>query len=208
MNYTQLKTNIASYLHRTDQADNIPLFIQLLEAKVNREPALQDREFEVDLTATVGSREIAVPTGFSEAKAMWLTTFLPRERLIYLQPDDLPESIAPGIPTYWTIHGGDTIRMDSEADKAYTFVLSYTGSFELSDAFPTNWLLTNHPDIYLYGALLEASVFIRDEKFMGVWAAGYEKALQALKLKNDRAKALGELISDYPNNTRSNILEG
>lgn len=206
--YTELKAAIATWAHRSDLTSIIPDFVTLAESRINRLTGpIMDREFEVDLTATVGSREIAMPTGVKISNKLWLTTYLPRERLVYRNPEDLPEQIDSGPPSYWTVIGGDTIRLDSEADIAYTFKFFYRGKYTLSDSFPTNWLLTNFPDIYLYASLMELGVYIEDMEQVAVWKAAYDLAVAQLQIIESRTKANTTLRTEFGGVGRSNILE-
>lgn len=207
-NYTELKAAVASWGHRTDLTAQIPDFIKLAESRINRLTGpIQNREFEVDLTATVGSRDIAMPPGVKEANKLWLTTYLPREVITYRNPEDLPEQISSGPPSYWTVIGGDTIRLDSEADIAHTFKFFYRGKFTLSDSSPTNWLLTNFPDIYLYGALMELGAYVKDYEQVSIWKQAYDLAVSQLMVIESRTKANTTLRTELSGVGRSNILE-
>lgn len=43
-----------------------------------------------------------------------------------------------------------------------------------------NWLLTAHPDIYLYGTLVESAPYLRDEERLPVWEQRYQDAVATL----------------------------
>lgn len=51
----------------------------------------------------------------------------------------------------------------------------------LSDSNTTNWLLTAHPDAYLYGALLEAAPYLLDDSRLAMWATALEKVLGEIR---------------------------
>ena len=56
------------------------------------------------------------------------------------------------------------MRLFPIPDAAYGLSLYYgSGTTGLSSDSDSNWLLTNYPDIYLYGALLQAKEFLMDE---------------------------------------------
>ncbi len=48
----------------------------------------------------------------------------------------------------------------------------------LSSTEPTNWMLQNAPDVYLYGSLLELEPFVQNDARLAVWAKGYENAIE------------------------------
>jgi hypothetical protein len=66
-----------------------------------------------------------------------------------------------GLPTIFTV--SDTqIVFDCPSSSDYTFRFTYEGRFKLSDAAPTNTLLTNHPDVYLAASIVWGSVYVKD----------------------------------------------
>jgi hypothetical protein len=69
-------------------------------------------------------------------------------------------------------------------DTAVTARLTFYKAFDSIDgSTATNFILTNHPDVYLYGALYFASTFIRgmDQATVAQFKAQYEAALQQVK---------------------------
>ena len=50
----------------------------------------------------------------------------------------------------------------------------------LTDLAPTNWLLTKHPDVYLYGALLESAPYTKEDERINVWGAGLTTVIDGL----------------------------
>jgi hypothetical protein len=82
----------------------------------------------------------------------------------------------------------DQIQVRPIADGDYEFEIAYWEKFDsLSSTTTTNWLLTNHPDIYLFGTLLEATLYVgEDDPRMQVWAERYKAAIQALQRSDDQ----------------------
>jgi hypothetical protein len=58
---------------------------------------------------------------------------------------------------------------------------------KLSDANTSNWLLERHPDVYLYGALLQAAPYLRDDERVALWTPLYGQAIEDMILQNERA---------------------
>jgi hypothetical protein len=58
----------------------------------------------------------------------------------------------------------------------------------LADATPTNWLLTHHPDAYLYGSLIHAAPYLGDDQRASVWASLHQSALDAIDRESSTAK--------------------
>jgi len=61
----------------------------------------------------------------------------------------------------------------------------------------TNWLLTNHPDVYLFGSLANAMPFMKNDKRISVWAGAFQEAMDSLNEVAERGRDMGELdVSD------------
>lgn len=58
---------------------------------------------------------------------------------------------------------GDLLRLSPAPDDTYYLKTTYWKKFPaLSGSQTTNWLLTNAPSIYLYGCLLEGSIYVKN----------------------------------------------
>lgn len=205
--YSELKTAIADWSHRSDLTAKIPDFITLAESRINRVIQFNEQEIETSLTATVSSRYIDLPDGFIAPIELWNTYFSTRDRVQFVPVDVIPvDLISTGEPTYWTIDGAN-IAFDIECDVAYTFDFRYRSTSNLSDVVTTNWLLENHPDVYLYGSLIELAGYIRDMEQLAIWKQGYDIAMQEVLDKEHRTKAKATLMTELVQ-SRSNILEG
>ena len=58
----------------------------------------------------------------------------------------------------------------------------------LSDANPTNWLLTRYPDAYLYACLLEAMPYNEEDARMQTWATAYATAIDKIQRDDKGAR--------------------
>ena len=205
--YDELKTAIADWSHRIDLTSKLSDFISLAESRINRNILFNEQEIETPLTATVGSRYIALPAGFIAPIELWNTYFLTRDKVQFVPVDTIPVDLtSQNEPEYWTIDGSN-IAFDVDCDVAYTFDFRYRGTDNLSDSNTTNWLLTNHPDVYLYASLMEVAGYIRDMEQLAVWKQGFDIAIQEVLNKEHRTKAKATLMTGLVH-SRSNIFEG
>jgi hypothetical protein len=77
-------------------------------------------------------------------------------------------------------------------DATYTTELTYYAKLtKLSNSVTTNWLLTSSPDIYLYGALLQAAPYLQDDARIQVWSSLYDRAMSELQTADDRGASSG-----------------
>lgn len=167
--WTELKTVLETWIIRDDEVDRIPIYIAFAERRFNREVFHPDRLVIATLSAT--TETVALPTDFSAARAAWLDTS-PKSILEQVTLGDLryfhPESEA-GIPQKFAISGGNMYLGPAPAGTSSIKVEYYQTIPALGASQATNWLLTDHPDIYLYASLVEAFAFSRDETRAAVW---------------------------------------
>lgn len=194
MNYSQLKSTIADFLNRSDLTAVIPTFIELTEAQMER--ALRVRQMIGRSTASIDTQYSAVPADFLEAKTLKITSANPIQPLQFLTPEQMDDrdqinSNAPGMPKYFTIIGNQ-IRVSPTPDATYTAELVYFAKLtKLSDSVTTNWILTSSPDAYLYGSLMQAAPYLKDDERVAVWGTLYNTAIEALKTADQNASASG-----------------
>ena len=50
----------------------------------------------------------------------------------------------------------------------------------LSTSNTTNWLIDDHPDIYIYGALVHTAPYLKDDARLPVWESRLEKAINEI----------------------------
>lgn len=198
--YAELKTSIADYLVRTDLTSVIPDFITLAEAKFNR--VFRTRDMLTRNTSfSIDAEFVTLPTDYREMKRFVLTGTNPVTVMEYLTPERLDDKkaefgSATGAPIYYTIIG-TKIQVAKSPDQTYTAELSYFASLTaLSSA--VNWLYTKHPDVYLYGALLEASPYLKDDPRIPVWGGLLDAAVEAVKLEDERAVHSGGTLRMQP----------
>ena len=192
-NYANLQTALTTALHRSDLASAVVDFITLCEAKLNKK--LRLRALETRVTSSVSTEYVALPTGFLSIRNIQLNSD-PKVRLEYVTPDyidlNYPNS-STGEPKFYTIVGGE-IQLAPPPDGTYTVEMSYFKKLDLATD-STNWVLTNSPDVYYYGSLLEAAAYLKNDKRIPIWSSLFEKAVSELELadRNDRLPIGGGL---------------
>jgi hypothetical protein len=195
------------YLHRSDLTARIPDFIKLAESEINSDLALLLQEVETTLTATVSSRQMAVPTRFGTPIALWCTTYSPRIEIVYRNASELPVSDTAGPAQFYTVDG-DYIATDNLADVAYTYTLRYLTNFDLATTL-TNTVLTNWPKIYLFGTLLQSIAYTRDLSQQGYWQSEYNAALAKAMKDTVATKSKQTLrIDPFFGARRNNVYRG
>jgi len=192
--FAELKTATANWLDRSDLTDRIPEFITLAEARFNRILRIRDMEtVSTAISTTAGTREYSWPTGFVQMREFHLTTD-PLTPLTYITPEMMSRIWAGSTkskPEVFTIIA-DNVRLGPNPDATYTTsMLYYKKITALSASATTNDMLTNNPDIYLYGTLLEATPFIMQDERVGLWLAAFEKAVADIQDQDNKDRHSG-----------------
>ena len=191
--YTELKASVADWLNRTDLTTEIPDFISLAEAQMER--TLRTRQMLTRTTLTVDSEFETTPADFLEVRALKLTSTNPDTPLSFMTMDSLDDEATRetggGRPKFFGVVGTE-FRFVPTPDAAYTAEIVYFANLnKLSASVATNFLLTSSPDAYLYGSLLQAAPYLQDDARIQVWATLYERALNDLQVADDRGSTTG-----------------
>lgn len=175
MTYSDLKTAIADFLHRTDLTTQIPNFIERAEAALFREINVKD--LRVSTTGTTTGEYVTLPADFSEVVRLTCTYSGTEYDLDYgSQPVDYTMTA----PKYFALENNKLRIFGSSTGQAYT--LYYTPKVAaLSASNTTNWLLTNAPDLYLYASSLEAARYSRDDQLEAKLGAMLDPLIDGIK---------------------------
>jgi hypothetical protein len=197
--YAELQTATANWLDRTDLTARIPEFIELSEANFNRVIRSPDMVAKDD-SFSIASRYTTLPTDTLEIVRIVLD-LTPVIVLEYMTPEEISERrvamSATGKPYYFTVIGGSSNQLEvvPSPDSTYTSsIVYYTRIAALSDAATSNWLLAAHPDIYLFGTLVEAEPYLKNDERMPMWTSRLDKALMALRLQGERELHTGSSL--------------
>lgn len=197
---TTLHTAIANWLARTDLTSRIPEFIVLCEAKLRRE--LRALDMETTTTSfSINAEFVNVPTSFLAVRS-FQTSLGGRRYSLKLLPDEAQTNNYPdtGAPQFYSVVGSQ-FRFAPRPDATYTATLVYYLAFTALNPTPgsdTNWILTNHPDAYLYGSLLEAEAFLQDDPRLPLWKTGYDEVIASIKKSNRMNRWSGPGLAQVP----------
>jgi hypothetical protein len=189
--YTTLLTAVGDYLARSDLTTFTPNFVQNFEERFYRDSQNWASWMETAFSsATASSGVVAVPAAYLGLKVAYISgqNSAPLKRI---NVDQLyqryPRAGSSGVPVYIARRGanfefGPMPSNGTELAGTYyakpTVLRSYTTGG--ADAV-AHFLIVNAPDLLLYGALLEAEPFLKNDSRLIVWASFYDKALQAYR---------------------------
>jgi hypothetical protein len=196
--YAWLQERIKAWLKRTDLKADVPEFIRFAELEINRRLKVTAKEIEATLACVPGSRFVDLPADYGSAVALWAVIDGRRCELVPRLPEQLlVDDTLSTQPQYWTVDGA-RIGFSNPADRAYTLHLRYLRTLFLSDAVPTNDLLTSAPDLYVYGALVQAAPFIQQDERLPMWQSKFEALMRSTAAESARAKSMVPLQTELP----------
>lgn len=193
--YGSLQTAVADYLNREDLVSNIPQFIQFAENRIYRELRTPGNEKFVTYRATEydNSASIQLPIDYLEAKlVIWDDRALERKSDQYFTRRD--PNRASATPLRFSRIGG-FLFFDPPGDTNADVDLYYYFVNNLSDDTPTTNMLTVAPELFLYGALLEAIPFLKNDERIPVWQGLYEKAFADVMAQAWDAEYAGSTVT-------------
>ena len=195
--YDGLKSAIADWLDRSDLDDRIPDFIRLAETRINRKLRIRPMEVRSTMTTNAGQRYFNLPGGFLSMRNIQLNTnpITPLEQISPEMLDRLYGSDVTGKPTAYALIG-DEIQLAPIPDSSYELEIAFYEKFTaLGDGtggtVTSNWMSTNAPDVLLYGALLEAEPFIKNDERVPLWLNAYSTAVREMELANEKDRFSG-----------------
>lgn len=184
--YSGLKTAIANLLNRTDLTPYIPDWITMAEAEFNRR--LEAQNSVVTETITIMGPTYPLPSGFSEVESFWLdqNTGQAIEYRTLDQFDNVTSTA--GTPYYYTI-SGDNFYFAPPPSGSFTARLRYSRNLvPLSDTNTSNWLLSEHPDLYLYGSLVHSAPFLNDDARIVMWQGKHDALIDSVNSYSRRQR--------------------
>ena len=209
--YADLQAAIATWLGATGDAEvtgNAADFITLAEQRINRgaegaypSPPLRLQAMEtVDAAFAVAGEYTDLPADFLEMRRLvlptsppWLVQLVSEEQIVALYGGQTGTSYVCAIV-------GQQLQIRPVITTSTIFELAYVAKVQaLGGGNPTNWLLTNAPGVYLYGALLEAvAIGVADPGMAPTWYAAYQAAATGLQLSERRSRWAGSVLQQRP----------
>lgn len=185
--YTTLQAAIANWLARDDLTGRIPEFVALTEAKLNRSLFVPQMETRSSTTIDINSAEpefVSLPSDFQTMRRIRLSGVTGKPALKFLTGTQMDtvrysrDNVA-GQPCYFSIVGTE-IELVPTPREAYVLEMVYRATIPPLASNATNWLLTMAPDVYLYGSLMEAAPYTKDDERVSIWLAGFTSAMSTL----------------------------
>jgi len=191
MTYDSLVENIQSYLERTDTAtlEKIPLFIMLAEQIIASQIKFLGNMTVNQSTMVIGQPIIDKPARWHKTVSFYILVNGERQpaflrKYEYLR-DYSPSAAVTGIPVYYGDYDYTHWLVAPAPNVAYAFeVLYYERIQPLDSSNQTNWFTIYAPQALLYGSLLQAMPFLKNDERMPMWQQNYDLIIQTLKAED------------------------
>jgi hypothetical protein len=187
MTYNSLVADIESYLERTDTAtiDKIPTFIMLAEQIIASQIKFLGNMTVNTSTMTQGDPVIQKPARWHKTVSMNLTVDGKRQPIFLRKYEYLreywPEATQEDVPKFYCDYDYTHWLIAPTPDAAYGFeVLYYERVQPLDSSNQTNWFTEYAPQAILYGSLLQAMPFLKNDERIQMWQAIYQQAMDIL----------------------------
>jgi hypothetical protein len=182
--YSTLKTAVADFLSRSDLTSFVDNFIQNWEEKFYRQPKNFGRWMETSLSSAIASSVVAVPAAYLGLKYAYISGS-PSSRLDRVSLNQLygryPRGDTTGLPV-WISRDTTNFVFGPAPDSTYTVKGVYWAKPVLIRSFAADaaahWLIVNAPDLVLYGSLMQAEPFIKNDKRVALWRDMHDTALK------------------------------
>lgn len=204
MTFTTLKQDVQRYLERgaTYASDpvvfeQIPRLINLAERRIARELKVQGFINVVTGTLLEGEPIYSKPDRWRDVVSINIGTGVDgnNRKVLFSRAYEYLLSYWPNRnetdePIFYSDYDYDHWLIAPTPDAAYPFeILYYELPPLLDDSVQTNWLTEYAPQLLLYGTLLEATPFLKNDERIATWQQFYDRAAAMLN-GEDLAKIL------------------
>lgn len=214
MTYNSLLAQVAAYLNRSDPDTlaQIPNFVYQCEQKLAR--LCENLGLEAYVVSAFvprvsvyqkparWRRSIAMNYGAYDASVPPVPNIRTSIDLVDYDYARMywPNSTLTGSPKYYADYGFNNFLVVPTPDAAYPYEYSFLELPEpLSVANQTNWYTNYIPETLLYGTLLEAIGYLKNDDRIPVWTQYFNEGVQSINKQNN------ERISDRGDNRRADL---
>jgi hypothetical protein len=188
MTYDSLVLNIQQYLERTDEQTiaQIPNFIMLAEQVIASQIKFLGNLTVAESTMTTGNPVLDKPVRWHKTVSMNVTVDGQRQPIFLRKYEYLreyaPDSTATGTPKYYSDYDYTHWLVAPTPDQNYSFeILYYERVQPLDSTNQTNWFTVYAPQALLYGSLLQAMPYLKNDERIPMWQQQYDLIINMLK---------------------------
>ena len=194
MNYTELNASIQSFCenYETDFVAAIPTFVKQAEQYIYNAVQLPAIRKNQTANVTAGNQYLSLPDDYLAAFSLSVITPTTLAQSFLLQKDvnfireSYPAPGSTGTPKHYAQFDANTYIMGPTPDASYGVELHYYFYPQSIVTAGTSWVGDNFDSVLLYGALVEAAIFMKsDPDILTFYKAHFDTSMAALKVLGD-----------------------
>ena len=201
--YDQLKTAIQDYTENDESSfvTNLPLFIRIAEERILKNVQLSMFRKNATASTTASNKYLACPGDFLAPFSLSLAGadgdkfFIDFKDPSFLQTYT-PDSTTTGSPRYYAVFDVDNFILAPTPNTTFTAELHYfyrPASLTAGSGSGTTWLSENAEMAMLYGALIEAYIYMKGEQdVMAMYNKRFEESLIGIKMLGEAKETTDE----------------
>jgi hypothetical protein len=201
MTYDEIVNISLSYADRTDTAvtSRIDLFMRMVESRINRLLVIEDMSVRyVFPEPNPANGRYDLPVDFSaiqDIAIVGLVDTTDRKTLALINPEQMNTAtsnvnIDSSLKHFYQILGSQLIIQPPVVDGTSALEIVYYGNIiplggavvngEVATVVDSNWISTNHPDLYINGILTEINAFVKDAETSALWDGRFRQVIGEL----------------------------
>jgi len=204
MTFTTLKQDVQRYLERGNTLasdpivfEQIPRLINLAERRIARELKIEGFINVVTGTLSAGQSVYPKPDRWRDTVSISIGTgaSLDNRKVLFARVYEYlrsywPNALETDTPLFYSDYDYSHWLLAPTPDAEYPFeILYYELPPLLDESVQTNWITEYAPQLLLYGTLVEATPFLKNDERIPVWQNMYDRAAAMLN-GEDLAKIL------------------
>lgn len=199
MTFDSLKTDVQRYLERGSSSatdpivfEQIPKLINLAERRIARDIKIQGFQTVVTSTMQASVCVMPKPDRWRETISINIGTGPANDsrKTLYTRSYEYcraywPDQTAIGEPSFYADYDYKHWLFAATPDQDYPVeIVYYELPALLDDTDQQNWLTNFAPNALLYGTLLEATPFLKNDERIPVWQQFYQMAIESLNTED------------------------
>lgn len=191
MTYDSLVNDIETYLERTDQAtiDKIPQFIMLAEQVIAADLKFLGNLMVAQSSMIQGTATIDKPARWRKTVSMNVTVAGKRQPVLLRKYEYLreywPNPASTDVPQFYCDYDYTHWLVAPTPASGYAYeVLYYERAQPLDSSNQSNWFTQYAPQALLYGSLLQAMPFLKNDERLPMWQGQYDQIMNVLKTED------------------------